>query len=221
MKNIFCALTLLVLVLSSACQSTVDKAMRDTKYSAYEMVGIEKRDLLKKYVRNTKESQEQTKDAFIDALDQLKKTYSFDGGKLERQYDALNSSYQSADKRASQVHADIIKVENVAGDLFKEWEKEIGEIQTQSLKVKSRQQLAATQNKFGGLRRSLKKSETKIQPALLKLKDQVLFLKHNLNAKAIASLKGESLRIESEIASLVEAMKVSIHESEQFIQEIE
>lgn len=215
---------LLFLVLGTfnfACQSTVDKAVRETKYSAYEMVGVEKRDLLKKYVKNTKESQEETKDAFVNALDQLKKTYAFDGGKLERKYDALNASYESANKRASEVHADIVKVENVANDLFKEWQKEIDEIQTQSLKSKSRQQLTATQNKFGELRRSLQKSETKIQPALLKLKDQVLFLKHNLNAKAIASLKGESMRIETEIGSLVEAMKVSISESEQFIKEIE
>lgn len=221
MKNIVRFAFLFLGTLNFACQSTVDKAVRETKYSAWEMVGVEKRDLLKKYVKNTKDSQEDSKDAFVNALDQLKKTYNFDGGKLERQYDALNSSYETAKIRAGEVHGDVVKVENVANDLFKEWQKEIDEIQTQSLKDKSRQQLAATKNKFGELRKSLQKSESKIQPALLKLKDQVLFLKHNLNAKAIASLKGESMRIENEIGSLVEAMKVSIRESEQFIKEIE
>lgn len=205
----------------TACQTAIDKATRETKYSAYELIGVEKRDLLKKYVKNTKESQEDTQEAFQDALAQLKKTYKFDGGKIEQEYKALNSSYEDANSRASQVHKDIEKVQTVADDLFKEWQKEIGEISTPSLKEKSKGQLAATQKRFGQLRDSLKKSESKIQPILVKFKDQVLYLKHNLNAKAIASLKGESVRIEKEISSLVEAMKVSIQESDAFIKEIE
>lgn len=205
----------------TACQTAIDKAARETKYSAYELIGVEKRDLLKKYVKNTKESQEDTQEAFEDALTQLKKTYNFDGGKLEQQYKALNSSYEDANSRASQVHKDIEKVQTVAADLFNEWQKEISEISTPSLKEKSKAQLSATQKRFGQLRDSLKKSESKIQPILVKLKDQVLYLKHNLNAKAIASLKGESVRIEKEISSLVDAMKSSIKESDAFIKEIE
>lgn len=201
----------------TGCQSAVDKAVRNTKYSAYELIGVEKRDLLSKYVEDTKDSQEDAKEAFKDALDQLKKTYNFDGGKLERQYNALNSSYQDAEKRTNDVREDIDKVEHVADDLFAEWQKEIKEISTDSLRHKSESQLADTKKRFGQLRESLKKSESKIQPILTKLKDHVLYIKHNLNAKAVASLKGESVRIENEISSLIASIEASIKESDAFI----
>lgn len=205
----------------AGCQSTIDKAVRNTKYSAYEMIGVEKRDLLGKYVKDTKNAQEDTKEAFKDALDQLKKTYTFDGGKLERQYNALNSSYEETEKRANIVRKDIDKVEKVAADLFAEWKKEISEISTESLRSKSRAQLNDTQKRFSQLRTSLKGSEAKIQPVLTKLKDHVLYLKHNLNAKAVASLKGETVRIEAEIASLIKSIESSINESDVFIKDIQ
>lgn len=211
---------LLILVVTVGCQSTIDKAVRNTKYSAYEMIGVEKRDLLGKYVKDTREAQEDTKEAFKDALDQLKKTYNFDGGKLERQYSSLNDAYEEADVRAQTVRKDIDKVEKVADDLFAEWKKEIGEISTESLREKSREQLNDTKKRFGQLRTSLKSSEAKIQPVLTKFRDHVLYLKHNLNAKAVASLKGESVRIEGEINSLIKSIESSIKESDAFISDI-
>lgn len=47
--------------------------------------------------------------------------------------------------------------------------------------------------------------------------DQVLFLKHNLNARAIASLKGNVASIESDIAVLIREMEASIREANRFI----
>ncbi len=214
------SVAVLLVILCVSCQSTIDKAVRNTKYSAYEMIGVEKRDLLGKYVGDTREAQEETKEAFKDALDQLKKTYNFDGGKLERQYNALNGSYQDAEARANEVHKDVDKVEKVAEDLFAEWKREISEISTESLRSKSREQLVDTQKRFGQLKASLKSSESKIDPVLKKLKDHVLYLKHNLNAKAVASLKGETVRIEGEIQSLIKAIESSIKESDEFIKEI-
>lgn len=217
MKSFAPITLLLFFTLTAGCQSAIDKAVRNTKYSAWEVVGVEKRDLLSKYVKDTKDSQEDAKEAFKDALDQLKKTYNFDGGKLEKQYNALNSSYQDADERTKEVRKDIDKVEKVAGDLFEEWQKEITEISTDTLRNKSEDQLSDTKKRFGQLRQSLKKSESKIQPILTKLKDHVLYLKHNLNAKAVASLKGESTRIEGEISSLIASIEASIKESDEFI----
>lgn len=212
---------LFCLYILTGCQSTIDRAVRNTKYSAYEMIGVEKRDLLGKYVKDAKEAQEDTKEAFKDALEQLKKTYNFDGGKLERQYNSLNASYEEAEARTQQVRKDIDKVEKVAEDLFAEWKKEINEISTESLRAKSKEQLSTTQKRFSQLRASMKSSEAKIQPVLKKLRDHVLYLKHNLNAKAVASLKGETVRIEGDIATLIHSIESSIKESEAFISEIQ
>jgi hypothetical protein len=48
-------------------------------------------------------------------------------------------------------------------------------------------------------------------------RDQVLFLKHNLNAKAIASLQSNVLAIEDDIAVLIRDMEASIKEADEFI----
>ncbi len=47
--------------------------------------------------------------------------------------------------------------------------------------------------------------------------DQVLYLKHNLNAQAIASLQSELGTVESDIAALIKEMEKSIGEANSFI----
>jgi hypothetical protein len=49
----------------------------------------------------------------------------------------------------------------------------------------------------------------------------VLFLKHNLNASAIASLKGESLDIQNEISKLLDEMNGAITRADKFIAALE
>jgi cell fate (sporulation/competence/biofilm development) regulator YmcA (YheA/YmcA/DUF963 family) len=66
----------------------------------------------------------------------------------------------------------------------------------------------------------MERARDKIDPVLSALKDQVLFLKHNLNARAIASLQGELGAIESEVAVLVRDMETSIAEANSFIEQI-
>ena len=48
--------------------------------------------------------------------------------------------------------------------------------------------------------------------------DQVLFLKHNLNARAIASLDSTVLELEGEVTRLIEEMNASIAEANAFIE---
>lgn len=64
----------------------------------------------------------------------------------------------------------------------------------------------------------MKRAEKKIDPVLSLFQDQVLFLKHNLNAKAIASIKSELRDVESNVASLIASMEKSIGEADAFIQ---
>ena len=53
------------------------------------------------------------------------------------------------------------------------------------------------------------------------MKDYVLYLKHNLNAQAIGSLKDETLQIEKDISDLINQMNRSIQETEHFIEMLE
>jgi len=67
----------------------------------------------------------------------------------------------------------------------------------------------------------MKNAESKIEPILVVFKDQVMFIKHNLNAQAISSLKGELGSIKSDVSTLVTAMEKSINEANAFIKKME
>jgi hypothetical protein len=108
-------------------------------------------------------------------------------------------------------------VENVAEALFDEWETEIEQYSSESLKRSSTQQLNDTRKDYNQLINAMKRAEKKIDPVLSAFRDQVLFLKHNLNARAISSLKSELVAVESDVASLIREMEKSIGEADAFI----
>ena len=61
------------------------------------------------------------------------------------------------------------------------------------------------------------KAEAKMDPVLRAMNDNVLYLKHKLNAKAVASLQVEFSRIEQDEEVLIVEMRKSIASSDAFI----
>ena len=109
-------------------------------------------------------------------------------------------------------------IEDVGGALFVEWEKELKQYSSESLRQKSQTQMRETRVKYDEMLAAMKRAAESMDPVLAAFKDQVLFLKHNLNAQAIASLKGEVTRLEGEISTLLAQMEASIAEADRFIQ---
>ena len=136
---------------------------------------------------------------------------------MEQLYDRLKSDYDRSSTRAETVRTRIDKMEQVANDLFAEWEKEIGQMESPSLKSSSRQKLSETRSKYANLSQSMARAEQSMEPVLRQFRDQVLYLKHNLNAQAIGSLKGEATEIENEVRRLIKDMESSISEADAFI----
>lgn len=213
------ALLLIGVTALTGCQSAIQKAGRNAKYNAYELIGVQKRDLLKREVAAAKDEQKEAGEEFKDALEKLKAVYDFDGGELERAYRRLNSSFEDAETQANAVRVRIQRVETTAGDLFAEWKKEIDQIQTASLQAQSRRTLATTQTRYAEMLKSLKKAESTMNPVLVKMRDHVLFLKHNLNARAIGALKGESVAIEKDVRRLLDEMNAAVAAADKFIQQ--
>ena len=187
-------------------------------YSAWEMLGQEKRDLLRSNVSAVQEEQQETADQFESALDRLRELTAVDAGELEDVYDDLNGDYEEAKLRADGVHERIEKIDSIANDLFVEWEAEIGEISSADMRTKSRKKLDETKRNYAGLESKLRKSEASMEPVLTQLQDNVLFLKHNLNAAAIGGLSAEVAGIESDIETLIADMRASIAEADRFLQ---
>lgn len=194
---------------------------RSAYYSAYEKLGVYKRDLLKKRVVAARDEEKAAGEQFKDALTRLKELYAFQGGDLEKMYDRLKGEFDDSHARADAVHKRIRDMETVANDLFTEWENEIKEISSSSMRSSSQEQLRQTRRRYEEMHSSLKQAEKSMDPVLTKFRDHVLFLKHNLNAQAIASLKGESTSIQSDISKLIEDMNNSIQQADAFIKQMQ
>jgi hypothetical protein len=208
MKRLLVALLLCVLAVSGC---------RNAMYSTYEKFGVYKRDLLAKRVTAARDEQKKAQEEFKDAMTRLKELTGFEGGTLEKEYRKLQANYNSAADRVAGVHKRIHDVETVSRDLFAEWDKENGQIQTESLRRTSREQLNETRIRYEQMLAALKDAESSMDPVLAKLHDYVLALKHSLNAQAVASLQGESVKIQADIGRLIEEMNASIARADEFV----
>jgi len=190
-------------------------------YSAMEKVGIHKRDIMVDRVGEAKESQQEAQEQFKSALAEMTALINFDGGDLEEQYNEIQEQYEDSKEAADLVSLRISKIEDVSEALFDEWQDEIEEISSANLKRQSTSKLKETQRRYKTLIKSMHKAESKMAPVLSALKDNSLFLKHNLNAKAVGALQGEIVSIQKDVAVLIKDMNAAIEQSQKFIDMLE
>lgn len=201
---------LLAALVAAGCQSVY--------YDTMEKFGQHKRDILERRVDDARESQEEAKEQFQTALEQLMEMTDFSGGDLRRQYDRLEAEFKRSKSRAAEVTDRIESVDKVAKDLFAEWEAELLQYSDRSLRQRSEEQLRQTRARYSQLLSSMRQAESRMEPVLDAFRDRVLFLKHNLNAQAIASLEGTTLELQRDIQTLIEEMDQAIREANAFIE---
>ena len=189
-------------------------------YSTMEQFGVEKRQILVDRVVMAAESQEEAKEEFADALEAFKAVVDFDGGELEKTYDKLKGEYEDADREADRVRTRVKDVQVVAKDLFKEWRKELDQYESAALRRDSEDLLVRTEARYGELEAKMLAASASMEPVLKLFSERVLYLKHNLNARAIAALGEESAQIEDDVEKLIANMERSIAEADAFIAEM-
>ncbi len=201
--------TFLFMLLAVGCQKAY--------YGAMEKFGVHKRDIMVDRVEKARDSQEEAKEQFQSALEQFSTVLNYKGGKLEDKYKTLQAEYDKSEARAEDVKERIDAVEDVSEALFDEWENELDQYTSESLRRDSKRKMVQTRRQYDQLIVAMRKAESKIAPVINAFRDQVLYLKHNLNAQAIASLQNELVAVESDIAELISEMEKSIGEANSFI----
>ncbi len=195
----------------------VAEKVRDVGFDSLEKIGFERREILVRRVDKARDAQVDAKEEFADALEELKALVGFDGGDLEKAYRKAADAYEDAEAAAAEVNDRITKVERVADSLFREWEAEIAEYKDQGYARESRMKLRQTRERTQLVVAAMHKASVTMDPVLATLRDQMLYLKHNLNARALGSLDATAAQLDTDIARLVQAMEVSIAEAEGFI----
>jgi Protein of unknown function (DUF2959) len=191
-----------------------------TRIAIGEAFGYAKREQLVDRVEEARDGQEAAKVQFASALDEFLALTGTDGGDLEAAYKKLSKQYDRSKSKAETVRGRIRSVERVADALFAEWETELGEYASEDMRQVSERQLTETRDRYDELLGAMKRAESKMDPVLAAFGDQVLFLKHNLNARAIASLDTEAASLEAEIGRLIAEMEASINEANAFIEDM-
>jgi hypothetical protein len=207
------ALTTLLLLLASGCSSTY--------YNTLEKFGYAKRDLLVDRVEKAQEAQTEAKEQFASALEHFLAVTKVNGGDLQRKYTDMSAEFKRSEARAKEVHDRIDAVEDVAEALFSEWKQELKQYSSASLRSESQRQLDTTRRNYDNVLRLMHRAADRMDPVLNTFRDQVLFLKHNLNARALASLDSTNRELEADISRLIADMETSIREAESFIKSLQ
>ena len=212
----------MVVIFTLGSATTGCGTTRKAYYNAWEKFGYAKRERLVDNVKAARQEQVDAKKQFASALEQFKSVVNFDGGDLEAMYNKLNKEYERSESQAGEVKSKVQSVKNVAGALFDEWKGEIAQIQGDpTLQRKSQELYDRTRDSYGELITRMDAAAGAMDPVLTKFKNRVLFIKHNLNAQAIASLKGTELELGNDIDRLISEMNASIKEADDFIRELE
>jgi chromosome segregation ATPase len=200
---------LLPIILLSGCTSAYYKAMST--------FGKEKRDILVQRIRDTKKDQEQTKEQLKTTMESFQELTGFQGGDLEKSYKKLNGEYEKADGEVNKLRDRIKSIDQVSNDLFTEWQKEIDEMGNANLKARSAAMLRDAKARQAVYMKALRQTEQQMTPVLTAFHDQVLFLKHNLNARAIGSLKGTAASINTDVTAVMKSIDGSMQEADKLI----
>lgn len=214
MRTAVFALLGLFLTLQSIGCSSAGIAVR-------EKLGQAKREQLVDRVEESRDAQESAKAQFASTLDELKSLTGYEDRELEGAYSKLKKELDRSESRAGRVRDKIRSVERVGSALFKEWEAELEQYSTESLRRASEDQLIETKGRYESVVAAMRRAESKMDPVLDAFRDQVLFLKHNLNARAIASMDSTVIELEGEISRLIADMESSIAEANGFIDQMD
>lgn len=190
-------------------------------YKTMEYFGKEKRDILATRVKDAKEDQVEAKQQFQSSLERFSALVNAPNSDLKKAYDKAKSDLDKSESKASAVHDRVKSVESVGTDLFKEWDTENQAYSDASLKGKSEQLLRDTRVKYDEMLAAMKKSEATMEPVLVKFRDNVRFMKSNLNAQAVSAMKGNVSDLQRDIGTLIQEMEASIAESDKFINELQ
>ena len=178
------------------------------------------RDVLVDRVEDARDAQQDAAEEFRDALEEFKAVVGLPESELERQYTRLNGAFERSEAAAERIGERIDRVVNASNRLLEEWREELGQYNDASLKRLAEAQFDQTRDQATQLIATMRESEARIAPVLDTFRDQVLYLKHNLNLSAIASLEGEAVVIESNVDALIDDMNRSIAEADAFLSQM-
>ncbi|MDH3339307.1 MAG: DUF2959 domain-containing protein [Gammaproteobacteria bacterium] len=199
----------ILLIALSGCASA--------KYSALEKVGIHKRDLLVDGVEDARDAQSETREQLVTAYEELSALIGHDGGELEVKYKRLSKEVDRSRDSIEDLDDNLADIDRVSEALFDEWKTELDLYSSAALRADQAKKLAQARRQFATMRDRMQKARDRVDPVMVVLSDNVLYLKHSLNAQALDALRGQATTLEVQVDALIRDMQLAIDEADAFI----
>lgn len=175
--------------------------------------GADKHDLLFAQIKTAQRDLAETREQFQSALEKFTQLLSVEEDHLLPLYRELRAIFEESERRAHRITGHISHIEQLSEELFREWEEELKLYRSRSLRAKSRRKLQETKRRCRRLLQAMRRAERQMLPVLDLFRDQVLFLKHHLNARAVSALRYELRMVERDVSELITSMDHSIQEA--------
>jgi hypothetical protein len=196
---------------------TTLSACSSVQYAALEKVGIHKRDILVDGVEDARDAQSETREQLITAYEELSALIGHDGGELEEKYERLRKEVERSQDLTDELDEHLSDIDRVSEDLFDEWESELDLYNSATLRAEQAKKLALSRQQFSTMRDRMQTARDRVDPVMAVLSDNVLFLKHSLNAQALDALRGQATLLEGQVDALIRDMQLAIEEADAFI----
>lgn len=169
-------------------------------------------------IKDANSTQDAVKAQFQNASDQFMQLINFHGGALEDKYVELQKEYLKSKELLNDFQNKINKIKKSASNLFKEWDKEIEQYSDGKIQAKSKELKDESVKQYEMIIVLMERNEQNLEDYLKILGDNVLFLKHNLNSKAVFSLREVSAELQGNINDIILDIDNSITKTNEFIQ---
>jgi hypothetical protein len=190
-----------------------------TYVKAMDVVGFEKREMLKERLQEARDSQVEAKQQLQTALYTLRRFESVPAAEVSDFHDDLKGEVDKAKEEIDDLNGDIAAVETVAKEMFTDWEDELASYESAELRQKSAEELRETRRNYSTMIEQLRETQRKLSAVVPALEDQVLYVEHSINAgeKPAESDKLDDVR--EQISTLIEELEGSIDRTQRFIEE--
>ena len=140
------------------------------------------------------------------------------GGKsknVQSDYKKLANALSGTDKKIQSANKGLDSLSKQANKFFVQWEKELPEYSSDSMREKSSARLAAAKEKSRNLAATLGEASKAFEPLMKNLNDQIMFLGRDLSPEAIADLQDEAAQLNKQAESVTASVKDLLTKADQ------
>lgn len=113
-------------------------------------------------------------------------------------YKKLQKALKKSEKSAAAVGAQAEKMDLAASDYFAGWEASLSEITSDDMRTRSEERMKETRERYDGILQAGRQAGEAFRPFVTQLKDQIVFLGHDLNPAAIEDLQDDAEKLNSQ-----------------------